>query len=198
MITKQKILSLIASAIIVAIVSVACGETPTNAGNISASTELSPVTSVPEQSGTFKSNLPTWDKNQSFNTGSGSNPEENNKGSKSALVGTWSGQYVTFWIDGEGNLNFDNVDTVGLWGNNSSYAGYKGKIADNFQYPYSIKLSFTPPANWNVEGEKTRTGEFVFTSPTSGYFTGGIVQKLGDNPYGWTTLTPSEGSVTKQ
>lgn len=171
MITIKKVLNLIAIAIMVAIVSVACKKTPTDAGNISASTESSQETPK---------------------------PEENKSGSKSDIVGTWNGKYVQFWIDDAGNLNFDNVDTEGLWGYNSSYAGYKGKIADNFQYPYSIKLSFTPPANWNVEGEKTRTGEFVFTSPTSGYFTGGIVQKLGDNPYGWTTITPAEGSVTKQ
>ena len=197
MITKQKILSLIASAIIVAIVSVACGETPTNASNASASTELSPVTVVPEQSGTFKSNLPTWGKNQSFNIGSGSNPEENNKGSKSALVGTWSGQYVTFWIDEEGNLNLNNIESEGTLGYNATYAGYNGKIDENFEYPYSITLTFTPPASWELE-PKSEKGTFTFNSPTSGYFTGYVVQKLGNYPYGWTRISVTEGGVTKQ
>lgn len=175
MITIKKVLSLIAIAIMIAIVSVACKKKPTDAGNISASIESSQETPAPT-----------------------TKPEENKSGSKSDIVGTWNGKYVQFWIDDAGNLNFDNVDTEGLWGYNSSYAGYKGKIADTFQYPYSITLSFTPPAEWKVVGEKTRTGKFVFTSPTSGYFTGGIVQKVVYGPYGWTTITPAEGSVTKQ
>lgn len=205
MITKRQILSLIAIAIMTVIVSIACGEKPTDA-NVAASTELqSPVVAAPEKSGTFTTDLPTWETSHIFNFGESSTteptpkPEETKKdGSKADLVGTWSGKYVTFWIDAEGNLNFNNVDMEGKLGYNASYAGYNGKIAENFEYPYSITLVFTPPESWGLD-PKSEKGTFTFNSPTSASFTGYVVQKLGNYPYGWTRINvmDNNGVVTK-
>ena len=202
MITK-KILGLIALAIITVIVSVACGEKPTDA-EVTASTELqSPVVAAPEKSGTLNTDLSAWNTKQSFDIGEVSIPEPppaieetKKQGAKSDLVGTWSGQYVTFWIDAEGNLNFNNVDMEGKLGYNATYAGYNGKIAESFEYPYSIELTFTPPASWGL-APKSEKGTFTFNSPTSGYFTGYAVQKLGSYPYGWTRISDKEGNVKK-
>ena len=192
MITK-KILSLIALAIMTVIVSVACGEKPTDA-KVASSTEIAPIVAEPEQSGKLNSNLPTWDAKQSFDFSQISTPKPTK--TKADLVGTWSGQYVTFWIDAEGNLNFNNVDMDGKLGYNATYAGYNGKIAESFEYPYSIELTFTPPASWGLD-PKSEKGTFTFNSPTSGYFTGYAVQKLGSYPYGWTRISDKEGSVKK-
>ena len=197
MITK-KILGLIALAIMTVIVSVACGEKPTDAGNVASSTEIAPIVAEPEQSvtnaKTLNTDLPTWDAKQSFDFSQISTPKPTK--TKADLVGTWSGQYVTFWIDAEGNLNFNNVDMEGKLGYNATYAGYNGKIAESFEYPYSIELTFTPPASWGLD-PKSEKGTFTFNSPTSGYFTGYAVQKLGSYPYGWTRISDKEGSVTK-
>ena len=192
MITK-KILSLIALAIMTVIVSVACGEKPTDA-KVASSTEIAPIVAEPEQSGKLNSNLPTWDAKQSFDFSQISTTKPTK--TKADLVGTWSGQYVTFWIDAEGNLNFNNVDMEGKLGYNATYAGYNGKIAESFEYPYSIELTFTPPASWGL-APKSEKGTFTFNSPTSGYFTGYAVQKLGSYPYGWTRISDKEGSVKK-
>ena len=192
MITK-KILSLIALAIMTVIVSVACGEKPTDA-KVASSTEIAPIVAEPEQSGKLNSNLPTWDAKQSFDFSQISTTKPTK--TKADLVGTWSGQYVTFWIDAEGNLNFNNVDMEGKLGYNATYAGYNGKIAESFEYPYSIELTFTPPESWGLD-PKSEKGTFTFNSPTSGYFTGYAVQKLGSYPYGWTRISDKEGSVTK-
>ena len=192
MITK-KILGLIALAIMTVIVSVACGEKPTDA-KVASSTEIAPIVAEPEQSGKLNSNLPTWDAKQSFDFSQISTTKPTK--TKADLVGTWSGQYVTFWIDAEGNLNFNNVDMEGKLGYNATYAGYNGKIAESFEYPYSIELTFTPPESWGLD-PKSEKGTFTFNSPTSGYFTGYAVQKLGSYPYGWTRISDKEGSVTK-
>lgn len=203
MITKRQILSLIAIAIMTVIVSVACGEKPTDA-SASASTELqSPVVAVPEKSGTLTTDLPTWETSHIFNPGGSSTPEptpapeETKKtGSKADLVGTWSGQYAIFWIDAEGNLNFNNVGMDGQLGYNATYAGYNGKIDETFEYPYSITLVFTPPEKWGLD-PKSEKGTFTFTSPTSGCFTGYVVRKVGDYPYGWGRFIENDGAVTK-
>ena len=192
MITK-KILGLIAFAIMTVIVSVACGEKPTDA-KVASSTEIAPIVAEPEQSGKLNSNLPTWDAKQSFDFSQISTTKPTK--TKADLVGTWSGQYVTFWIDAEGNLNFNNVDMEGKLGYNATYAGYNGKIAESFEYPYSIELTFTPPESWGLD-PKSEKGTFTFNSPTSGYFTGYAVQKLGSYPYGWTRISDKEGSVKK-
>ena len=199
MITKKQILSLIAIAIMTVIVSIACSEKPTDA-SVSASAELqNPVVAAPEQSGKLTTNLPIWDANHVFNFGESSTtpkPEENKKGSKADLVGTWTGQYAIFWIDAEGNLNFNNVEMDGQLGYNATYAGYNGKIAETFEYPYSITLVFTPPEKWGLD-PKSEKGTFTFTSPTSGCFTGYVVRKLGDYPYGWGRFIENDGAVTK-
>lgn len=205
MITKRQILSLIAIAIMTVIVSVACGEKPTDAA-VEASTELqSPVVAIPEKAGNVNSDMPTWDVKQSFNFESVTipaptptpAPEETKKiGSKADLVGTWSGPYAVFWIDAEGNLNFNNVGMDGQLGYNASYAGYNGKIDETFEYPYSITLVFTPPERWGLD-PKSEKGTFTFTSPTSGCFTGYVVRKIGDYPYGWGRFIENDGAVTK-
>ena len=204
MITKNKILLLIAIAIMVAVVSITCSEKPTDAGNISTSTELTPVVAEPEQTRKLNTDMPSWDVKYSINLDEVYNPEptpnpppeeSKKQGVKSELVGIWSGKYVTFWIDEEGNLNFNNTDIAGL----SSDAGYNGKIPETFEYPFSITLVFTPPASWELD-PKSEKGTFKFDSPTSGSFTGYVVQKVGNYPYGWTRVNVMDnyGIVTKQ
>ena len=201
MITTKKVLSIIAIAIMVAIVSVACKKKPTDAN---ASAEVSLVLAdipeesgkidIPEETGKANSNLPTWDKNYAL-------------GRASDLVGVWSGQWLRFSVDSEGNLNFNNValaDDNAVSGN--LYAGYNFKLPEYFQYPLEIELVFTTPGKWKME-PMAEKGKFIFYSPTSVRFTGYLVQKL-DNypyvegwtsyPYGWTRITIQDnGTATR-
>ncbi len=61
--------------------------------------------------------------------------------SKAELEGTWKSSFFLFTIDNNGNMNFN----CGL--TNTTYPvyhyNYSGKIADNFEYPYTVELTFT-------------------------------------------------------
>ncbi len=65
--------------------------------------------------------------------------------SKEDLVGTWkstySGHEFILNIDSEGNLIF-NCGLLAYEGNGFHY-NFAGKLADTFEYPYTIELTFT-------------------------------------------------------
>ena len=100
----------------------------------------------------------------------------------SELVGTWkivSGSPIILTIDSEGNLNLN-------CGNNkyrNTHCNYTGKLTDNFDYPYTIELTFTISSHASItscawikddwfikqaEGlEQYKTGKFTFTDAST-------------------------------
>ena len=77
------------------------------------------------------------------------NPEEH---SRAELVGTWNNPdgngkgLFNFNIDSGGNLNF-NCDLITYSGWHYNYAG---KLADTFDYPYTIELTFTVSSHSSI------------------------------------------------
>ena len=81
-----------------------------------------------------------------------SSNEEPKKHSKSELVGTWNNQEqlkrnnFILDIDSEGNLNFN----CGLKDYSGHHYNYSGKLADTFNYPYTIELTFTVSSHSSI------------------------------------------------
>ena len=69
-------------------------------------------------------------------------PKQNPTPSKDDLVGTWKTTYdgceYILNIDSEGNLIFN----CGLVNDKSWHHNFAGKLADTFEYPYTIELTF--------------------------------------------------------
>ncbi|WP_432633332.1 hypothetical protein, partial [Brachyspira sp.] len=70
-------------------------------------------------------------------------PKQNPTPKYSELVGTWKSTYnrneYILNIDSEGNLIFN----CGLVNDKSFHHNFAGKLADTFEYPYTIELTFT-------------------------------------------------------
>ncbi|WP_432633442.1 hypothetical protein [Brachyspira sp.] len=115
-------------------------------------------------------------------------------------MGTWKSDTsdialsaITFTVDSGGNLNFNCLyEDKGFY-----HYNYTGKLADNFDYPYTIELTFnipsyTPFASCSLDsllGEiskspyKSAIGKFIFSDASTcavsfdtivhAYYTGG-------------------------
>ena len=87
--------------------------------------------------------------------------EETNEGgshSRAELVGTWNNPYGNekglyyFNIDSDGNLNFDcGLITYSGW-----HYNYSGKLAETFEYPYTIELTFTVSSHSSITACKDK------------------------------------------
>ena len=114
-----------------------------------------------------------------------SSNEEPKKHSKSELVGTWNNQEqlkrnnFILDIDSEGNLNFN----CGLKDYSGHHYNYSGKLADTFNYPYTIELTFTASSHSSTSCKdannnylineivnltpKSKTAKFTFTDAST-------------------------------
>ena len=109
-------------------------------------------------------------------------PEEH---SRAELVGTWNNPdgngkgLFNFNIDSEGNLNFN----CGLKDYSGHHYNYSGKLAETFDYPYTIELTFTASSHSSTSCQdannnylineignltpKSKTAKFTFTDAST-------------------------------
>ena len=97
----------------------------------------------------------------------------------SELVGTWKFGDFIFTIDSSGNLNLN----CGVNKYINTHCNYSGKLADDFEYPYTIELTFTISSHASItscpkskdslflEGvsklEQSKTGRFTFSDAST-------------------------------
>ena len=139
-----------------------------------------------------------------------SNEEPETEKPPHELAGTWkavTGDTVIFTVNNSGNLNFN----CALNKYADTHCNYSGKIADAFEYPYTIELTFTTSSHASITScdlnkdnwflgevsklpEQSKVGKFTFTDASTcsisvytinrGYTAGGwVVWKEWNNSF---------------
>ena len=99
------------------------------------------------------------------NGGTGTGGSSGGSQSKSELVGTWKPKTVlppSFTVDNEGNISrkYTFTSTSGTF----ESVTYTGKVADTFDYPYTVELAGTIVKLDGTDTGETKKGKCIFNS----------------------------------
>ena len=127
--------------------------------------------------------------NKTGSGGSGGGGSFGGSQSKSELVGTWRAKLggnlaPSFTVDAEGNISRKYTFTTDR-GQFESVT-YTGKVADTFDYPYTVELSGTIVKLDGTDTGETKKGTFIFNSASECSAT---IQMYNPSERQWYDLT---------
>ena len=102
--------------------------------------------------------------NKTGSGGSGGGGSFGGSQSKSELVGTWRARTImppSFTVDAEGNISRKYTFQTDR---SFESVTYTGKVADTFDYPYTVELSGTIVKLDGTDTGETKKGTFIFNS----------------------------------
>ena len=126
--------------------------------------------------------------NKTGSGGSGGGGSFGGSQSKSELVGTWRAKdggnlAPSFTVDAEGNISRKYTFQIDR---SFESVTYTGKVADTFDYPYTVELSGTIVKLDGTDTGETKKGTFIFNSASECSAT---IQMYNILEYKWYDLT---------